>query len=138
MKRLLHIALAATLLAACGTKENQEDKTNNPEKTPGKTVTPVAKVAPDGDYIENYPDGKVKIQGEMKNGTRNGTWQAFYPEGNKQSEIHYEDGKKNGKSATFYPNGRIRYVGYYKWDEPTGTWEFYDEAGNLATTKEYK
>lgn len=142
MRKMLSIGLLATLLlAACGEKKVDPTKTNPQDSLPAVKTNPgdVKKTnVTDGEFTETYPDGKIKIKGEMKNGTRFGTWVAFYPDGVKQSESYYEDGKKNGKTATFYKSGKLRYVGYYRWDEPTGTWEFYNEDGSLATTKEYK
>lgn len=131
--------MAATVLTACGNKKNSEVSTPGQDSTQESHVTkPATKVSADGPYTENYPDGQIKIKGEIKNGTRFGTWFAYYQNGTKESESYYEDGKLNGKSATYYPNGHIRYIGYYKWNEPVGTWEFYNEDGTLATTKEYK
>lgn len=141
MKRILHLAMAAVLLAACA----QNNKETNPDAHEKKDTTAHAiiksEVSPyniaDGEYIEKYPDGNIKIKGTLASGMRKGDWYSYYPNGNKQSECRYEDNKKNGKTATYYPNGKIRYIGYYLWDQPSGTWEFYNEDGSLNQTKEY-
>src|SRR6185369_7119791 len=83
----------------------------------------------DGPYVEKYPNGQIKIEGKIKNGTRFGQWKSYYPNGTAYSESYYEDGKLNGKSATFYKNGRVRYIGYYTWSKPSGSWQFFDSTG---------
>ena len=136
----MYLALPAVLLAGCGENKTEVDKTvKNPDST-SHTVTQPKNNKPevvDGEYIEKYPGGEIKIKGEMASGMRKGQWIAYYPDGTKQSESHYEDGKKNGKTATYYPNGKLRYLGYYSWEKPIGKWEFYNEDGTLNTTKEY-
>jgi len=142
MYKYFHLlVLCCFLLQACGEEKEIEPgqvDQDVPEKNTSTTKTLKKSDVPDGPYTEKYPEGQLKISGEIKNGTRFGNWTSFYPTGAKQSECYYEDGKKNGKSATFYKNGRVRYIGYYQWDKPSGTWEFYDSTGVLATKKEYK
>ncbi|HYG51624.1 MAG TPA: hypothetical protein VD905_12015 [Flavobacteriales bacterium] len=131
-------ALMGLILYGCASNEKDKATEKKHDNDSVKNVMQKKPLAVDGPYTETYPDGQIKIQGEIKNGTRFGHWKAFYPNGNLQSECYYEDGKMNGKSATFYKNGRVRYIGYYRWNEPTGTWEFYDSTGTLANKKEYK
>jgi antitoxin component YwqK of YwqJK toxin-antitoxin module len=137
-KIFIALALSAFILCGCGGKKTGSNDGSASTKDSAKTTAIKKPEMVDGPYTEKFPSGQVKIEGEIKNGTRFGHWKAFYENGTLQSECYYEDGKLNGKSATFYENGRIRYIGYYKWNEPTGTWEFYDTTGVLANKKEYK
>lgn len=88
-------------------------------------------------YREVYPDGAVKIEGQLKDGKRNGVWKSFYDNGNNWSETYFLDGKKNGHSITWYKNGVVRYVGEYKNDKKTGEWKFYDKKGELVNTENF-
>ncbi len=133
---VLYLFLIAGILSSCSDSKDEADETNveanNSAKTKPKTVIA------DGPYLEKYPGGQPRIEGQIKNGERYGQWTAYYPDGTKQSEDFFEDGKKNGKTATFYKDGKVRYIGYFKWDKPDGAWEFYDTTGAVATKKEYK
>ncbi len=134
-------ALITILHYSCGKKahENSLSEKELTTSNDGNTNTAIKK-APltDGPYQEKYPNGQIKITGEIKNGTRFGQWKSYYENGTDYSEDYFEDGKKNGKTTSYYKNGRIRYIGYYSWDEPSGIWEFYDEEGKLSEKKEYK
>ena len=65
-------------------------------------------------YSENFADGRLKVQFEVKDGFRNGD---------------YRD---------YHPNGELRIKGEYKNDKKHGTWRFYSEDGNLIYKQEYK
>lgn len=133
---VIALILGTFFLNGCGNKSNDEAQDKGMKKD--TLIESVKPLLPDGPYVEKYPEGQIKIEGEIKNGTRYGQWKSYYPNGTKQSEDYFEDGKKNGKTATFYKNGRIRYIGYFTWDKMSGNWEFYDTLGNVASKKEYK
>jgi antitoxin component YwqK of YwqJK toxin-antitoxin module len=132
------LALGLLVWTSCG--EDKESENTDSDSTVQEHSSPVKKVEPitDGPYKEYHPDGGIRIEGEMKNGTRFGLWKSYYPDGTKQSEDYFEDGKKNGKTATFYKNGHVRYIGYFTWDKPSGNWEFFDSTGTLVKKQEYK
>lgn len=44
---------------------------------------------------------------------------------------------KNGPYTRYYENGKLNCSGYYKREEKTGTWKFYNEAGKLIRTEEW-
>lgn len=141
MKKVLLLVSSMVVLASCGDSKTDVNSGENDSLPPQQHVVDgqsIQSSIPDGPYRENYPDGKIKFEGEIKNGSRFGLWKSYYPSGEKQSEDYFEDGKKNGKTSTFYKNGLIRYIGYYSWDKPSGMWEFYDTTGTVVTKKEYK
>ena len=133
--RIAYLLVAFIFLGSCSTNKEEENETVKTDSTVIKQVKPTLK---DGPYLETYPGGQKRIEGEIKNGTRFGQWRAYYPDGTTQSEDYFEDGKKNGKTATFYKNGKVRYIGYFTWDKPSGMWEFFDTLGVVVNKKEYK
>jgi len=91
-----------------------------------------------GESIEYYPNGAVKMKGNLNaDGTRNGLWISYYDNGTKWSESYYVKGERDGHSLTFFPNGQVRYIGEYQDDEKTGTWKFYDEEGNVQKEENF-
>ena len=50
-----------------------------------------------GPYMDFYPDGLVRIQGNFRGGHRVGYWTAFRPDGSKEWEGEYSEGNKVGQ-----------------------------------------
>ena len=91
-----------------------------------------------GEHVEHYPNGNIKISGMLVGDKRVGIWRAFYENGNRQSETEYINGQRNGKSTVWYSDGKIRYQGYYKADNKVGNWIFFDENGETAKEEIYR
>lgn len=81
--------------------------------------------------IEKYPNGNIKIEGDIVNGIRQGNWISYYENGNKWSECDYDFGEKNGIYRTFYPNGNPKIHGIYKKNKKVDVWFFYNEKGQF-------
>ncbi|MCW3071882.1 MAG: hypothetical protein JWO44_1772 [Bacteroidetes bacterium] len=94
-------------------------------------------VISNGEYIQYYTNGVIKMRGMMKDGKRDGLWKSYYENGAPWSETTFKDGKKDGKTTTWYENEKKRYEGYYTQDLESGKWVFWDEKGNTATEKNY-
>lgn len=88
----------------------------------------------EGLNTDYYNNGKEKMKGNIKNGLRDGLWQAWYENGNLWSEAEYLKGINHGKSVTYFENGKIRYEGKFDNGKKVGEWKYYDEAGNLVKT----
>jgi hypothetical protein len=58
-------------------------------------------------YMEKYPDGKIKV------------------------EIELRDGFRHGDYREYYENGETKIKGQYKKDHKEGTWKFYNISGKL-------
>ena len=98
-------------------------KTQQTVKKPAKNNTSTYK------NVENYPNGNLKIKGDIVNGIKQGKWESFYENGNKWSECTYVFGKRNGIYKTFYPNGNLKMHGVYQEDKKVDVWFFYLENG---------
>lgn len=133
------------ILIICGCKSN--DSSNEIEiETQVEAIKPDNAVpAPPqnseikpGEYFEYHPSGGIKIRGFYNNNlNREGLWLSYYENGTKWSEAYYTDGKREGHNITFYPSGKIRFVGEYADDQKTGTWTFYDEAGEVTKIENF-
>jgi antitoxin component YwqK of YwqJK toxin-antitoxin module len=88
--------------------------------------------------IEYHPNHKIFIEGDFKNGKREGTWKSWYENGNLWSISTFREGMQVGETSTYHENGNLRYSGTYNNESKrTGTWKFYDENNNLLQTMEY-
>lgn len=90
-----------------------------------------------GEYIQYYKNGVIKMRGMMKDGKRDGLWKSFYDNGLPWSETTFKDGIKNGKTTTWYENETKRYEGTYTNDEESGKWTFWNEKGEIIANKDY-
>ncbi|HNW90560.1 MAG TPA: hypothetical protein PKN48_12920 [Bacteroidales bacterium] len=76
-----------------------------------------------------YSNRQKYMEGEYKNGKRNGKWTSWYQNGNKWSEGSYIEGVDDGKRVGYHENGKKYFEGNYKEGKKIGTWKFWDEQG---------
>ena len=89
--------------------------------------------------IEYHPNHNIFIEGNFKNGKREGEWKSWHDNGNLWSVGTFKADIQVGTTMTYYENGNLRYSGSYnKNGDRTGRWKFYDENNNLIETIEYK
>ena len=86
---------------------------------------------------EYYEDGAVKMEGDMKNGKREGEWKAYFPDGKVQSTGTFKNGLRTGKATVYYANGNLYMEGMYKEGRHCGKWTYYDEQGYVLRTDDY-
>ena len=131
MKRLLYIALLATITFGCSEKKVVEStyKNGNPRdvkyyhKKAGELILEREVV-----YYENK---QKKMEGGYKDLLRNGQWKAWYENGSLWSEGEYKEGKRNGLGIAYHENGKKYIEGMYRDDTRVGAWRFYDTTGML-------
>jgi antitoxin component YwqK of YwqJK toxin-antitoxin module len=90
-----------------------------------------------GEYLEQYSNGKIKIIGQKKDGKRTGVWTSFYENGTIWSETNYKNNFKEGESHVYYPSGNLYYIGSYQNNEKIGVWYFYNSDGSLSYKEKY-
>jgi uncharacterized protein len=100
-----------TLLMSCST--NKPVNFEQLQDRSGLFYMPNEKEPFTGDVI-SYQAGKPVLEGQVKNGLRNGLWIYYYPTGQKQAEGNYVDGLKEG------------------------TWNYWKENGEQDVTETYK
>ncbi|MBL4708440.1 MAG: hypothetical protein JKY48_08395 [Flavobacteriales bacterium] len=118
--RITAILLISILILSC---ENNQATTEKEEIK--REVTQV---------LENYPDGKTKVEGERVNGERHGIWKYYYESGFLWSEGKYWYGKRKGYSIVYHKNGKKKLEGSYKNDLKIGEWKLWDKDGSLYKT----
>ncbi len=87
--------------------------------------------------IGYYPGGKKRIEGEYKEGKREGRWNYWFENGNKWSEAYYVGDIRDGRSTVWHENGKKYFEGNYKAGERTGLWKFWDEEGRSVKEINY-
>lgn len=92
----------------------------------------------DGESIQRYKNGVVKMKGLMKDGKREGLWKSWYEDGTPWSETTFSAGIKNGPTTTWFPNGKKRYQGFFSNDTESGKWKFWDENGKEQLVKDFE
>ena len=149
MNRILKISLiiasCSLLLTACKRNNADSQKTDNPPAANNTTrvdsiaTHPDAPTEPvhDGMNVVKWPSGKVKMQGNYKDGKRTGEWQSFFESGQLNSDEFYTDGKNDGKVDVYYENGQKRYEGENHDGKLSGIWHFWNENGKLVKTVDY-
>ena len=71
-------------------------------------------------------------------GKRDQTWTAWWSNGNKRIEGNYKEGLKNGAFAFWYKNGQKEKEGFCDGDELIGNWTYYNEDGTVREIKNYQ
>ena len=139
MKNFLIISQIAFLLFSCAPKEIEKVEGTFDDGKP-KYVCVYHNI--DGADVkvkekELYENGKVRMEGTIKDGKRDGVWKVYFEEGTLWSEGTYTIGKRNGEAKNFFPNGKLRYEGFFTDGKKSGHWKFYDEAGKLLEEKDF-
>lgn len=88
-------------------------------------------------WLQYYSTMRLRSEGTMVNGLREGRWVFYHSNGNIQCEATFVNGKEEGTYRVYRENGAPYYIGQYSNGQPTGLWEVYDMEGNLVEKTEY-
>lgn len=91
----------------------------------------------DGHQQVRDTEGRLLMEGDVRNGKRHGLWTAYHPNGAVQSRNEYRDGVLHGLTTTFRPDGALLYRGQNANGHPVGSWSFHDAIGTQVRTVEY-
>lgn len=80
---------------------------------------------------EYYPNGKVKSEGQFKEGRWNGYFKEYYKNGNIKVSSFFNDGKQTGLTKVYYENGELDRVLTYEDDLLQGKSIFYYQDGGV-------
>lgn len=122
MKQVL-FAILIGLIFACGQPEPSQQKPTKPLTMDDEGYT--------GKYEKRYDNGRLRIQGNMVNGKREGLWKYFYDNGMLWSKGYYQDDLQHGMSSVYFRSGILRMQGEYANGENIGVWSFWNEEGEL-------
>ena len=130
-------------MVACGPQVDESrtptatDTTGDAARANDACRIAIADSLKDGHHVYKDKAGRRLIEGEMRNGQRNGVWTSYLPNGRVQSRNVYEQGVLHGMTTVFHDNGVLYYSGAQRKGKPFGEWKFYDDQGVLARTVEY-
>lgn len=88
-------------------------------------------------WLQYFSTMRLRSEGLMVDGQREGRWVFYHPNGNMQCEATFVNGKEEGTYRVYRENGAPYYIGQYTNGQPTGLWEVYDAEGNLVEKTEY-
>ncbi len=88
-------------------------------------------------WLQYYSTMRLRSEGLMVDGKREGRWVYYHSNGNVQSEATFAGGREEGPYRVYRENGAPYYIGQYSNGQPTGLWEVYDMEGNLVEKTEY-
>jgi antitoxin component YwqK of YwqJK toxin-antitoxin module len=91
-----------------------------------------------GILFAKYPNGNYASWQEYVDGVGQGKWINYYENGNPKEVGHYNQNLVEGPIKKYYQNGVLQAEGNYKdWRVMIGKWKYYDQKGNLESTKDY-
>lgn len=138
MMALKHWILIPVLgLLSCGGNSGAApSKEKQATSLPGMTPTMKEPVINGPDKVYDA-EGRLQMEGDRRNGLRQGVWTSYFPNGRVQSKNDYRDGKLQGLSTVFRENGSIYYTGQHRNDKQVGEWRFFNEQGDIENTVVY-
>lgn len=89
------------------------------------------------EWIEYYPDGKVKSKGKFRRGKKHGVWKYYYANGQIEQEGSYKNGGLEGGWVWYFEDGRPRLEQEYLNGKLDGPNTEYDEKGRIVAKGEY-
>jgi antitoxin component YwqK of YwqJK toxin-antitoxin module len=91
-----------------------------------------------GQWKENYEDGRLKAEGKYKNGKKIGEWKYYFNSGELEQVGNYDNsGKIDGEWTWYYKSGNTHIVQDFFEDLPEGDYIEYDESGNIIAKGQY-
>jgi antitoxin component YwqK of YwqJK toxin-antitoxin module len=137
--RILLLFLVAFLCNSCTTKIVEETIESYPDGTP-KIVRYYKDNGSNRTLFKEtlyYSNHQKYMEGEYKNGKRNGKWTSWFQNGNEMSIHNFVNDVDDGNMTVFYENGKKRYQGKYTKGKKIGVWKFWDEKGTLLNKEDY-
>ncbi|ADV48275.1 hypothetical protein [Cellulophaga sp. E16_2] len=83
-------------------------------------------------YSKNYyKTGKIKSEGWVDNGNKNGYWKFYYKNGNLSEQGHYKQNSKTDYWVYFTEKGTLKQEGSYSYGQKYNWWLFYNSKGQI-------
>jgi antitoxin component YwqK of YwqJK toxin-antitoxin module len=90
-----------------------------------------------GKWKMYYPGGKLKSEGEYKDGKRTGKWLFYYFNGSLEQEGSYSKGKPDGSWIWYHINGKPLREEFYINGREDGEMKEYDSFGKIVASGKY-
>jgi antitoxin component YwqK of YwqJK toxin-antitoxin module len=87
-----------------------------------------------------YDKDKIIAEGGIVDarGLQQGKWKYFYADGKIRMEGEFKDGMRDGLWKFFYPNQQLQQTGNYSKNQPDGEWNWYHTNNQLLRREFYK
>lgn len=92
----------------------------------------------DGEFYQFFNNGEIEISGQYLNGKKHGEWSEFYPDGTKKSTYVYSFGLLSWDAFSYFPDGKLQWKLPYRQGELDGEYSFYYSSGILEERGNYK
>ena len=124
MKRYFFVVVA--VLLACSAVAQDVNRTD-------------AKGRRQGTWMDFYPNGQKRYEGQFKNDRCKGTFRYYDEKGNLQATNEFDKSGERCLNKTYAPNGRMVATGFYVNQKKDGEWKYYDKnSGQLLLAEENK
>ena len=82
-----------------------------------------------GVFKIKFTNGKIAIEGFIKDNKNIGEWKYYYPNGQLESKGYFDNDIAVKKWVWYYMNGKIKQEGVYSKGLREGEWSFYNDSG---------
>lgn len=90
-----------------------------------------------GKWVVYFVNGQKSHEINYKDGQYLGKFTSYRSNGSKCYVQHYTEKGADGADTGYHPSGKVAYQGQYRAGKQVGTWTWFDEAGNVTSTKSY-
>ncbi len=111
---------------------------NKVEEREGVIYLKDSKIPFTGKAIALHENGQKKMEGNFKNGKKDGLETSWYEDGQKRSEDNFKDGKLDGLSIFWFPNGQKGNEGIYKDGITEGIHKMWHENGQMRAEAKFE
>jgi len=91
----------------------------------------------DGLWRGYYESGELKYEGSFDDGIEVGLFKYYYKSGNLEKELFYIESGLRARVRIYYSNKNIKTMGEYCLKKRCGTWEYFDDLGNIILKENY-
>jgi len=92
----------------------------------------------EGVWVDYYNNGQLRYKGVFNDGKEIGIFKYYYKSGNLEKELLYIEDGVRAKVRVYYSNKSIKALGDYCVKKRCGTWDYFDDLGNIIIRENYK
>ena len=138
MRKLLLITLPLLLIVGCSSSPEPINYETTLIEREGVFYTIDKNKPYSGKVFSLYDDGKIKNEGTLKDGKKDGLNTNWYENGQKSKEETYKGGKEDRSWTTWYKNGQKKFEGISKDGKRDGLWTDWNVNGKKLKEETYK
>jgi len=100
----------------------------------GKSIYSASEQGGELKFRNYYPDGILELEGVIKNGKREGTWNFYDPLGRETQQLKYCNGLETGLQVKYHKNGRVKEEYFCDSNYIIGPYKEYFSSGKIKIT----